>query len=187
MTRLYIADVNGIDIDFALSRVSEYRRDKANRIKPEAEKRRSLGAELLLRRAFGEDFEYGIAQGGKPIAEGAHFSLSHSGDFAVCAVGDAAIGVDIDYPRKNPLPLARRFFSEEEYAEIEESDHPDETFCALWVLKEACIKCSGDGIRGLSETRISDYFTCHITHEGYHIGIASESDLGEIEIHIEEI
>ena len=187
MTRLYIADISGIDIASALSRVSEYRRDKVSRIKPEAEKRRSLGAELLLHRAFGEGFEYGIADGGKPFAEGVYFSLSHSGDFAVCAVGDAAIGVDIDYPRKNPLPLARRFFSEEEYAEIEESDHPDETFCALWVLKEACIKCSGDGIRGLSETRISDYFTRHITHEGYHIGIASESDLGEIEIHIEEI
>ena len=187
MTRLYIADVNGIDIDFALSRVSEYRREKVSRIKPEAEKRRSLGAELLLHRAFGEGFEYGIADGGKPFAEGVYFSLSHSGDFAVCAVGDAAIGVDIDYPRKNPLPLARRFFSEEEYSEVANSAHPTEVFCSFWVLKEACIKCSGDGIRGLSETRISDYFTRHITHEGYHIGIASKANLGEIEIHVEKI
>lgn len=187
MTRLYIADVSGIDIDSALCRVSEYRREKVSRIKSHAEKRRSLGAELLLHRAFGEGFEYGIAEGGKPVAAGVHFSLSHSGDFAVCAVGEDKIGADIDYPRKNPLPLAKRFFSEAEHLKIAASETPQEDFCALWVLKEACIKCSGEGIRALSETDISHYYTRHLTHREYHIGLASESDLGDIEIHIEEI
>lgn len=187
MTKLYIADVSDIDIDSVLKKVSAFRREKALRLKRDADKRRSLGVELLLYRAFGDGFSYTVDENGKPLAEGVHFSLSHSGKYAVCAVGDCEIGVDIEAPKKNVLPLAKRFFTEEEYLKIAASETPQEDFCALWVVREACIKCSGDGLSALTSTDISHYRTRHFVHEGYHIGLASEADLGEIEIHIENI
>ncbi len=187
MTKLYIADISGLDIEAELKKASAYRREKVMRLKHDADRRRSLGAEHLLRCAFGEGFEYSVGRSGKPFAEGLHFSLSHSGRFAVCAVGDCEIGADIEAPRENILPLAKRFFTEEEYAKIAAAENPEEDFCALWVIKEACIKCSGAGLSALSSTDISAFRTRHFVYEGYHIGLASKSDLGEIEIHIENI
>lgn len=187
MTKIYIADVSSIDIDSALERVSEYRRKKALRLKNDADKRRCLGAELLLQRVFGEGFSYAPDENGKPRAEGVYFSLSHSGNYAVCAVGESDLGVDIEQPRKNVLPTAMRFFTKEEYEKIAASDFPEEEFCSLWVLKEACIKCSGAGLRELSSVQLSDYCTRHFIYEGYHVAVASKADLGETEIITAEI
>ena len=186
MTKIYIADVKNLDVDSALERVSEYRRKKALRMKNDADKRRCLGVELL-QRVFGEGFSYAPDENGKPRAEGVYFSLSHSGNYAVCAVGESDLGVDIEQPRKNVLPTAKRFFTAEEYEKIAASDFPEEEFCALWVLKEACIKCSGAGLRELSSVRVSDYCTRHFVYEGCHVGVASEADLGETEIITAEI
>ena len=187
MTKIYIADARNIDVDSALERVSEYRREKALRLKNTADKRLCLGAELLLQWVFGERFSYAPDENGKPRAEGVYFSLSHCGDYAVCAVGESDLGVDIELPRKNVLPTAKRFFTAEEYEKIAASSTPEEEFCALWVLKEACIKCSGAGLRELSSVRVSDYCTRHLLYEGCHIGVASEADLGETEIITAEI
>lgn len=187
MTRLYLADVSGLDIASALERVTPYRREKALRCRFDDDKRRSLGAALLLQHAFGDGFSYTVGADGKPLAGGVHFSLSHSGRFAVCAVGEAPLGVDVEFPRENSLRLAKRFLSETECEKLARSDDPDGDFCALWVVREACIKCGGAGLKALGETEVSDYFTAHLTFEDCHIGLASEADLGEIEIHIEEI
>ena len=187
MTKLYIADISGLDIETELEKASAYRREKALRLKRDSDRRRSLGAEHLLRRAFGEDFTYRIGEYGKPCADGVFFSLSHSGSFAVCAVGDCEIGIDIEAPRENPLPLAKRFFTEEEYEKIAAGENPEEDFCALWVIKEACLKCGGQGLRSLTSTDISAYSTRHFVYEGYHIGIASAEALGSIEIILEKL
>ncbi|MCF0138009.1 MAG: 4'-phosphopantetheinyl transferase superfamily protein [Oscillospiraceae bacterium] len=182
MIRLFIADVSGLDIDSAVKRVSEYRREKVLRLKSEESKRASLGAELLLYSALGEGFRYSIAPGGKPVSESAHFSLSHCGRYSVCAVADVCVGVDIEAPRRDILPLARRFFSASEYEEIAGSDAPEELFCAVWVRKEACIKCSGQGLSALTAVRTEDYFTQNLTYGGCHIAIASERDPGDVEL-----
>ena len=187
MTRLYLADVSGLDIGSALERVTPYRREKALRCRLDDDKRRSLGVALLLQRVFGDGFSYDVGADGKPLADSTHFSLSHSGRFAVCAVGEAELGVDVEFPRKNSLRLAKRFLSEAECEKLTRSDDPDEDICALWVVREACVKCSGAGLSALCETDVSDYFTAHLMFEDCHIGLASKADLGEIEIHIEHI
>lgn len=110
MVRLYIADVSTLDIERALTEVSDYRRQKALRCPDDEKCRCSLGAELLLYRALGAPVEYALGDNGKPYIDGgAHFSLSHSGKYAVCAVSDCEIGVDIEYPRENTARLAKRF------------------------------------------------------------------------------
>ncbi len=58
---------------------------------------------------------------GKPFLEngaGPHFSVSHTGTLWLCAVTDHEIGIDaerMNRPVAQPLKLAERYFSDEEY------------------------------------------------------------------------
>ncbi len=192
MVRLYIADITKLDIDSALGRVSEYRRRKTLRLRDDESKRQSLGAELLLYLAMGADkpFTYSLGENGKPyLDDGRCFSLSHSGSYAVCAVADNDVGVDIELPREGSMRLARRFFTKNEYARIAASNKSDELFCKLWTIKESFIKATGKGLSTPLSSfeaadKIGEYRTAHFLHDGYHIALCVKCDeIGDIEIH----
>lgn len=197
MTRLYVADVSRLDIEKALTAVSDYRRQKALRCPDEEKMRCSLGVELLLYRALGatEPLSYALGENGKPYFEtgNVQFSLAHSGNFAVCAVSDCEVGVDIEAPRQNALKIAKRFFTEREYERIERSDEPDELFCRLWVIKESYIKARGTGFKTPLDSfcaadRIGDYSTAHYKMHGYHIAVCAKCEsIGDVMIYDEEI
>lgn len=195
MTDIYIADVSGLDIASALERVSEYRREKVLRINDELKRRQSLGAELLLQKAVGKDgISYCIGENGKPFFPDSdiYFSLSHSGVYAVCAVSDCEVGVDIEAPRADSLKLAKRFFTQSECDAISSCVDPDKEFCRYWVRKEAYIKAIGKGLACQLNSfeaadRIGNYCAKSFDFGGYCIGIcikAPECDirLNELEI-----
>ena len=194
MVRLYIAAVSTLDIERALTEVSDYRRQKELRC-PDDEKRRcSLGAELLLYRALGAPVEYALGENGKPYIDGGqHFSLSHSGKYAVCAVADCEVGVDIEHPRENSARLAKRFFTASENARLAASDAPDVEFCRIWAVKESYIKATGMGFITSLESfeaakRIGEYSTWQLEHDGYHIAVCAKCEsIGDVKIHDEEI
>lgn len=75
----------------------------------------------------------------------AKFNISHSGTKVACAVGDNEVGVDIEINKPHPERTVERFAteSEKEYIALAE-----ENFLKIWVLKEAFVKCTGEGIRG---------------------------------------
>ena len=78
-------------------------------------------------------------QWGKPQLadrEDLHFSLSHSGLWAVCAVSDTPVGVDIEQPRCNDK-LARRFFP---------NAKTEDDVLRLWTATEAYLKYLGRGL-----------------------------------------
>lgn len=112
MTRIFIADVSCIDIEASLGKVSPARREKTLRLSKDDDKRRSLGAEMLLIKAAGRD-DYVLSKNEKPYFPDneVFFSLAHCGDYAVCAVSDVPVGVDIELPRAGGARLAKRFFS----------------------------------------------------------------------------
>lgn len=88
-----------------------------------------------------------------------HFSLSHShemGLFGFCA--NRVIGVDIEQirPVGTMDAIAKRFFSgpeREAMREAEPSRKPA-LFFQLWTMKEACVKATGEGLRGLKGIEI---------------------------------
>ena len=43
------------------------------------------------------------------------YNISHSGDYAICAVSDSEVGVDIQKIRKPDMRIAKRYFTEDEY------------------------------------------------------------------------
>ena len=82
--------------------------------------------------------------------EPVHFNLSHSGDYVVLAVSDHMVGVDVEHKCRNSLSLAKRCFCEEEYRDIMQENTEaarNLRFLEYWTMKEAYIKCVGEGLR----------------------------------------
>ncbi len=78
-----------------------------------------------------------------------HFNCAHSGQWIVCAVDDAPVGVDIERVKSVDFDIAKRFFSDEEYnalMNVNESERTD-YFFRLWTLKESYLKAIGKGLR----------------------------------------
>ena len=85
-----------------------------------------------------------------------HFSVSHSGTYWGCAMGDSSVGLDLEergsrLARENGKEtlhrrqhVATRYFSPEEADWIEQNG--EEAFFQLWVRKEAYGKFLGRGI-----------------------------------------
>lgn len=107
--------------------------------------------------------EYGLSplpetareESGKPFfpgQRGLHFNLSHSGGLALCGVGAAPLGVDVEVLRPRRAGLARYALSEEEYAWFQQQGGDWGAFYTLWTLKEARVKCVGSGLRQLART-----------------------------------
>ena len=76
-----------------------------------------------------------------------HLSVSHSGDYWVCAIGDKPVGIDLQrHTDVRRMALARRFFHPDETTYLQETDCAD--FFRIWAAKESFVKCTGTGIAG---------------------------------------
>lgn len=98
---------------------------------------------------------------GKPMLQGfpeLHFNLSHAHERVIVAVSQGQpIGVDIEHLRPiEELDLARRFFNAEEVETLQalEPEQRLTLFFRLWTCKEAYLKATGEGLRGLGQVRI---------------------------------
>ena len=145
MTKLYALDLrpfaNGLwrkDLDT----LPTERKERALACRKEEDSMRIACAGYLLRHALLEEgIEHPIFakdEWGKPYLvdqNNVHFSLSHSGTWAVCALSDAPVGVDIERPR-NMDKIARLFPN---------AQTPDDIL-RLWTAKEAYLKMQGCGL-----------------------------------------
>jgi len=89
-----------------------------------------------------------ISESGKPYLAtepDVHFSLSHSGQWVACSVGDRPAGVDIEECRPGRYYVASRFFHryEAQYIASLPPSAKDDAFYSLWTLKESFIKAVG--------------------------------------------
>ncbi|MBQ8431972.1 MAG: 4'-phosphopantetheinyl transferase superfamily protein [Clostridia bacterium] len=122
--------------------------------------RQSLGGLCLLRSAAGEG-RLAYTPEGKPyFVDGAsEFSITHTADWIFCAVcisKDGArplrVGVDAEDGRRlsgaRLEALSARWFSPEEQR-LFSSNPTVATFLRLWTRKEALVKWTGEGLRGL--------------------------------------
>lgn len=160
--RVYYADVSVLEDEAlysaAFSLASEKRKKRILKYPSGADRRLSLAAELLLKKALSDenilcsDLHYEYGEYGKPFLKGLpefHFSISHSGSYAVTAVSDSNIGCDIERIRPMNLSVARRFFHPDEYAHIRSVSAQEQTdlFFRYWTLKESFLKVTGKGLR----------------------------------------
>lgn len=170
MTKLYALDLRyyekGIWQELLVSLPPE-RRQRALACRFEPDKLRIACAGWLLQKALeragipAEEQIFAENQWGKPYLKDRkdiHFSLSHSGVWAVCAVSDENVGVDVELPRCN-MTVAKRFFRPEELQGLDALDryHRADALNRLWTAKEAFLKMLGKGL-----TLPLDSFTVHL-------------------------
>lgn len=88
---------------------------------------------------------------GKPCFENSplHFSISHTHRHAFCVLAHVPVGIDAEeLDRPVRFSLAQRILSPAELHRFASAANPREALLALWVLKEAAAKCSGEGLTG---------------------------------------
>lgn len=128
-------------------------------IPPEYEKKMEhmVGEQLLreaLQERYGIHLEYearGAGEHGKPFISSrpqVHYNISHSGKYVVCILAPQEVGIDIQIhsrqvnvrrvlERTVPVDLAR---------EILDSPSTEKAFYTQWVLREAYVKWTGEGL-----------------------------------------
>lgn len=203
MLSVLSADVSRLDAGIRSLPLSQYRLEKLNRTTNEKAYRQSLGAELLLLRllqelcpALSAPLDIVAGEDGKPELRGRelYFSLSHSGDRAVCAVSDSPVGVDIQKAEPFHEALSRRFFTAGEHAALLAADDRDYAFTRLWCLKESYLKYLGTGLsKPLASFELSldgsgapvhpGDDSCRLWHmadSGYHLAVCSAADEKEM-------
>lgn len=162
MIHTYYADIRCLENETLfrekVKQLSPYRQQKIAILRNDRDRNRSLGAGLLLDHGLAvyglqeRSVEYDIGQWGKPALK-YHpeicFSLSHSGDYAICTIGDRPVGNDIEHVREGRIKVANRFFAEEELAWLYEAETEEERtgrMFRLWTMKESFLKVIGRGM-----------------------------------------
>lgn len=110
--------------------------------------------------AFSLTYRYG--EKGKPYFREIPlcFSLSHSGDYVLCAVSRQEVGADLQ--KIQPVDvwkLAKRFFSESECRTLERCESEGERqrlFFGFWSRKEAFGKLTGEGVAAVLREDLQD-------------------------------
>jgi len=118
------------------------RKERALACRKDDDGMRIACAGYLLQAALSEEgIEHPIFaknEWGKPYLsdrDDIHFSLSHSGTWAMCALSDALVGVDIERPR-----------SMEKVARLFPDAKTGNDVLRLWTAKEAYLKLLGRGL-----------------------------------------
>ncbi len=194
MLKLYLADVSGVSLDCDKSVFSEYRLDKLEKLKPELKKRQSIGVELLLIHAVKSVYPKAEIPlkiecdiNSKPFFRSIplHFSLSHSGNYAACAVSDEKLGLDIESDLIYKPLVAKRFFNIAEQGIIENAEDKNKAFARIWTGKESFAKFLGLGLKGnLGELELygkAEYKVYHCEYGSLSISLCTALEAQSIE------
>lgn len=173
-----------LDITSALPEVSAQRCEQALKFRHEKGRRLSLAVYLLLKKGLREEFGitenpvFGYSPEGKPFLPDhpdIHFSFSHSGSVALCAIDRVPVGADVEVPRKITPELTTYTMNDEEVSRITASEDPQMAFLSLWTKKEAVLKLTGEGIRNNMKNVLTDsdkYLIETVTTKNYIFSIA---------------
>lgn len=200
MVQVYAVDAGKLpdpkEYPEVLTGLAKERQEKTMRYLQPGDRKRSLGAGMLLREVlprYGvspEDICLGV--NGKPQVEGLWFNLSHSGCWAVCAVGSKPVGCDVEQIARAPERVAERFFHRNEAAYLRRcrDGERDAVFYRFWTMKESYMKMTGEGMRlsfdsiefsietePVQVIRDGQALSCHIREyvlPGYRISVCAE-------------
>ncbi len=167
MIRAYILNRSQLEnMKYDNSVFSEGRLNKIEKMKRDEDKQLSAAVELLLIYALKQlDGEVALPlqiteeESGNLLLESKvkvngeekplFFNLSHSKDYAVCAVSDETVGVDIECVKTRDIENMERILHERENLILGFVTNPDEKkkfFYECWVTKESYLKNLGCGL-----------------------------------------
>lgn len=139
--------------------ISSYQLERIRKFRNFEDAQRTLLGDVLARYAIckrtgakNSELVFRMNEFGKPLLlnlTDIHYNISHSGDWVVCAVDDAPIGIDVEVIQPIELDIiAHEFFSKVEYDMLMLQDNHEKFtfFYKLWTLKESYIKAEGSGL-----------------------------------------
>jgi len=114
------------------------------------------GGRKLLKRLWdahmgGKMPEIAVAPGGKPyfVDSPWHFSISHTKRRVFCALAQVPLGLDAEETDRDVnLRLAEKILSPAEKAQFDTAEDKRLALLKFWVLKEAAVKLTGEGLKG---------------------------------------
>jgi len=133
----------------------------------------------LCREETGEEMpEICIAEGGKPYFKDSryYFSISHTKRHAFCVLAEHPIGIDAEEKDRQIKPrLADKILSESEKRRYAAAPDRHDALLRLWVLKEAAVKLTGEGLRGYPNHTAFDPKDPRITEiDGCYVAVLEE-------------
>ena len=152
--KLYRININDLDDPMQNKRLLELvgtqRREKVIRYRMPDDRKRSLGAGIIIKKILNEnglsesDLKY--SENGKPVADNLYFNVSHAGDYVVGVLSDCEVGCDIEKMVSAPLEIAEHYFNVTECEHIKSAEDKNRAFFTLWTLKESYMKMTGRGM-----------------------------------------
>lgn len=166
--------------------------------KTDKDSQSETGRELLregLSKHYGLHFtkeelkeEVETGKNGKPYLKhfpDIHFNISHSDDYAACAVGEISCGLDIQKIKSvHTKRLLLRTLSEKEYTCVKKAAEPEKEFCKYWTLKESYLKWTGEGITKDLATLAMSGWHQHFSFDDAYEGCICAKEACEIELKI---
>ena len=142
---------------YLINKTSEDKKRKVIAFYQKDDAYRSLFADFLARYVIiefsdlkNEQISFLHTTYGKPLLETQHnfyFNISHSGDWIVCAVDNAPVGIDVEYIAPIELDISQYFsIHEREDLLSQKKEMQPFYFYELWTLKESYIKQVGMGL-----------------------------------------
>ena len=152
--KLYRININDLDDPQQnkglLESVGVKRREKILRYYKSEDRKRSLGAGIIIEQILKEnglsEDHLKYSENGKPVADNLFFNVSHAGDYVVGVSSDCDVGCDIEKVVPAPLEIAKHYFCPAELNYIKSAKEKDKAFFTLWTLKESYMKMTGQGM-----------------------------------------
>lgn len=165
---MQIADLSEEAYRRCLEGMPPSRRAQVERLHFPDDRRRTVAGECLARRMIARycglppaEILFARTDKNKPFAVGlpVHFSVSHSGAWALCALSNRPVGADIEKIRPVRPALIRRVCTPDELAFVHDaadSGEAERRFFRVWTGKEAFFKREGTGITSLQSISVLD-------------------------------
>ena len=123
--------------------LSPEKRQRLHRLPPQ-KRLQSLCGDGLAREMLGEmlgiappSVTFTVGENGKPLTDGAFFSVSHSGALVSCVVSDREVGLDLEEVCPVPTRLGQA---------LQGQWATEEDFWRLWTQREAALKARGEAL-----------------------------------------
>ena len=150
-----IADIISRSVYKYLPFFSAERQKNILRYRFNADRNRTIWAELLIRYAISRKFSLPFEKilidrdkDGKPFIVGnwLEISLSHSGNWVACSFGEVPNGIDVETNSTDALEIAKNFYTADEYKNLCNlyGEERNLQFLKYWTIKESRFKCTGN-------------------------------------------
>ena len=171
-----LSDYSEAEYEKAYENLSETRRRRIDRLKKDADRKRSLLGEILVKKLLIEEgikAEILSEDNGKPYLSDSSFfvSISHSGEMAAAVISEKPVGIDIEKTRQIDLRILDRVCTEREADYVKCDKDSEIRFFEVWTAKEAYFKKQGTGITNFKSVEIFDLKREFITADGYFLQI----------------